>query len=447
MDEERKEIRPEDEEAPATEIPEAETDSPADEPDDAAEAEQLNQLPAGDEFAAHYNAVKQREIERLAREIEEKNSRDSKSKQRKWWIKTILMLVLIVVSVALMLTITNYLGDGLMPFKKMIQGISLPYLFVFIGVILLYMLLESAKYSYLLKISMGKWRLKNSIKTMYLGKYYDGITPLGTGGQPFQIYYLHKKNDIPAGVATAIPLVRYIVSTVVFCLIAIALFVITNVNGWLDMNLGGSWSNTVIMTVAIIALILNFLVPVMMVTVSLFPRFGKKFIVKLIGLLSKMRIVKHKYPTMKKYVYEANEYRNSMKLLFTKWWKLLPLIVLCILEVVVHLSMPFFAALAIAGPGVADNLPELWLHTCCLATISFYASSLIPTPGNSGASEAMTALVFLAVPHINNVLGWVILLWRFANYYLYILTGIGINIFEIIRSAVRNRRERKKNAA
>ena len=398
------------------------------------------------EFRARYNAAKEKEFEQLAKEIEEKNRLDSKAKNRKWWIKTILMLVLIAVSVVIMFTMINYISDGnTKSFHAMLKGFSWKYLLLFLAAVLLFMVLESSKYAYLLKISMGQFRFRNSIKTMFLGKYYDGITPLGTGGQPFQIYYLHKKNEIPAGVATAIPLVRFIVSTIVFCLIAIVLFVLVGVNNWLD-GWGGNWNGDIVLSIAIISMILNFLVPIVMVFVSLFPRLGKKMIVAIVGFLNKIHLVKHRYPTMKKYVYEAGEYRQSMKLLFTKWWKLLPLVLICIVETAVHLSLPFLALLTIDSAAVAGaDYFMLWLKTCSFAMISFYASSLVPTPGNSGASEAMTALVFLAVTGIESVLGWVILLWRFANYYIYILSGIGISIFEIIRSAVRKKRAERKN--
>lgn len=401
------------------------------------------------EFRAKYNEEKEKEFEKLAREIEEKNRLDSKAKNRKWWIKTVLMLVLIVVSVVIMFTMINYISnDDTKSFAAMIKEISLPYLFLFLGVVVLFMIMESMKYAYLLKISTGKFRLRNSIKTMFLGRYYDGITPLGTGGQPFQIYYLHKKNDIPAGIATAIPLVRFIVSTIVFCLVAIVLFIFVGHNNWLD-GWGGGWSGDIVLAIAIIAMAFNFFVPIIMVFVSLFPRLGKKMIVKLVGFLSKIKLVKHRYPTMKKYVYEAGEYRKSMKLLFTKWWKLLPLAAICIIETVLYLTLPYMALLAIEGPAITDRHLMLWLQTCCFTMISYYAASLVPTPGNSGASEAMTTLVFLAaantIPGIGSVLGWVILLWRFANYYLYILSGIGISIFEIIRSAVRRKRAAKTN--
>ena len=390
------------------------------------------------DFDARYHAAKEKDIAKLAKEIEEKNSRDTTKKKRNWWIKTILMLVLIGGSIALMFTINGYLSEeGTKRFSEMIAGASLPFFFVFLGVILLDMILESAKYAYLLKISTGKFRFKNSIKTMFLGRYYDGITPLGTGGQPFQIYYLHKK-DIPAGVATAVPLVRFIISTFVFCLIAVVLFIFTS-----HMGLLSGWDGTTILIVSWVFMALNFLVPVLIIVFSLFPRAGKKLVVRLVAFLSKIRIVKHKYPTMKKYVYEIDEYRHSLKALIKSWKSLIPLVLICILETAVYTSLPFFAMLAIAGPNVTDNHLLLLFQMCCLMVVSFYSSSFVPTPGNSGASEAMTMIVFLTVSGINSVLGWIVLLWRFATFYLYIVSGIGINIFEIIRSAVRPRRANK----
>ncbi len=400
---------------------------------------ETDDLDSGDkkDFAARYNRAKERDIEKLDREMEAQKAGDSKAKNRKWWIKTVLLLALIAVSIAMMFTITKYVGGDTVDIGTMIRGANWIWFAGLIGMVLLAILLESMKYSYLLKISTGKWRIKNSVKVMFLGKYYDGITPLGTGGQPFQIYYLHKK-DIPAGVATAVPLVKYIVNTIVFCLIAVGLLITAH----FCMNIS-SIGGTVIMVVAWVSLACNFAIPLIIVFASLFPRAGKKLIVFIVGLLNKIRIVKHKYPTMKKYVYEMDEYRHSLKSLIREAWKLIPLIFICALETFATLLIPYFTVLAIAPVG-AEFYPELLLQIVCLGVISFYSSSLVPTPGNSGANEAVTTLALIMIlgnqPTITALSGWVVLVWRFFIYYIYILSGIGINIFEIIRSAVRKRR-------
>ncbi|MDE6677122.1 MAG: flippase-like domain-containing protein, partial [Clostridia bacterium] len=306
-----------------------------------------------------YNEEKEKEVEKITQRFEDKNRIDTKKKRRNWWIKTTLMLVLIGVSIYVMFTITRYLSDdGLDGFNKMIKQASLPFFFVFIAAVLVYMFIESMKYSYLLKISTGKFHLRSSMKTMYLGKYYDGITPLGTGGQPFQIYYLHKK-DVPAGVATAVPLVKYITHTAVLCLMATAAFIYAGVTHMLGDIKIGDWGEPVILAIASISMLLNLAIPGIMLFISLFPRMGKKLLLKIIRLLKKMHIVKRPYAVSKKYLQEAEEYRRSLKLFFKKWPQQIPLLLLNFVGALINYSLPFFALLAIAGPSVVTGNPML----------------------------------------------------------------------------------------
>ncbi len=374
-----------------------------------------------------------RDMEKFAREYEARNNQDTKAAKRKWWIKTALMLVLIGASIGVMFGIARLFdGNGFGPIT-----FNWIWLAVVIGVLLVTIVNESMKYAYLLKISTGKWRFKNSVKVMFLGKYYDGITPLGTGGQPFQIYYLHKK-DIPAGVASAVPLVRYIVCTIVFCLVAAALFITANF-----VLEGNAAASTTVMIVAWISMLCNLAIPVIIVFASLFPRAGKKFVVKLVSLLAKMRIVKRKYAVTKKYVREMDEYRHALKTLLSNFVKLLPMVLFSLIECACYVLLPFSIVIAVSG--VAPGW-DILLEMACLSMISFYSSSLVPTPGNTIANEAMTILVFTAVagnPAFAPVSGWVTLFWRFLTYYIYILSGIGINVFEVIRSAIRAHRTLK----
>ncbi len=405
------------------------------------------QKPATEEVSSTAQALetgrkrKPHDMDQFAKDYEEKNRIDTKASRRKWWIKTGLMLALIAVSIVLMFTITKYVGGGTQGFGKTFSNANWSWFAVVLAVLLLMMLAEILKYSYLLRISTGKWRLKNSAKVMFLGKYYDGITPLGTGGQPFQIYYLHKRN-VPAGAATAVPLIRYFISTFVFCLMAVVLFIAAGFV--VDLN---STVGTTAMVIAWISMIFNFAMPLVILFASLFPRAGKKFILRIINLLAKMHIVKRKYAVSRKYVYEMDEYRHALQTLFKEFWKLIPIVLLSFVEVICYVALPFTVVVFVA------NIAPTWkilLEIACLTMISFYSSSLVPTPGNSGASEAMTTLVFvtiISVSGVEPVIGWIVLLWRFLTYYVYILSGIGISIFEIIRSAVRVRRAKKQQQA
>ncbi len=393
-------------------------------------------------FAAQYESQKEQELEKLAREIEARSAAENKSKHRKWWIKTVLLLALIGFSIFLLFGISDSLTpESAKNFDALIRGVNWRYFIALIGVVLLYILFESTKYAYLLKISTGKWRYRNATKVMFLGKYYDGITPLGTGGQPFQIHYLHKK-DIPAGVATAVPLVKFIVNTFALGVLAIVFFVLAPY-----LLAGNSAINTTLLIIAWVSMAANMLIPIAIVFASIFPRAGKKFVVALVSLLSKMKIVKRKYPTMRKYVYEIDEYRNSLKAIFRRWWLIVPLFLICLMGMFISFCIPYFVVIALADvPPTSDLL----LQILCLSMISYYSASLIPTPGTSGAIETTSSLIFSSVlksdPAVSTVIGWIILVWRFFTYYIYILSGIGINIFEIVRSAYRNRRALKRQA-
>ncbi len=447
-------------------VPSAETDKPAplDESADAditdtvettAESEESTEKKEqdelettdGKEFAARYHSAKERDLEMLSKEMEDRTQNNTKKKKWKTAVKIIAMILLIGLSVGIMFGLSGYLSVNQLKFTEMLKTtFNWRYFLIFLAAIVVYIFVESLKYAYLLKISTGKWRLKNSIKVMFLGKYYDAITPLGTGGQPFQIYYLHKRN-VPAGVATAVPLVKYIVTTFVFGIMCAVFLGIAPSHFKGDTNVSNALSIS-LMAIAWVALVFNMLVPTVMILLSAFPKVGKKIIVWIVKVLSKMHIVKHKYPVTKKYVYEVAEYRNALKLLIKKWYSLIPLVLISAVECFILLSMPLFTVMAIAGNDPSVQLTgELLVQILCLSAVSFYAASLVPTPGNSGASEATSSFVFITVMTstvVQSVSGWVIFTWRFATFYLYIVVGVCISVFSMIRDAVRAKRKKKE---
>ena len=368
-------------------------------------------------------------------EAEREKYDNSKRKTRSWWIKTILLLLLVVLSVVMLFTLGDYISGEetkQLSVSELFATIDYPLLALLLGVIVLYITVESGKYAYMLKVYTGKFRFKIALKTMFLGKYYDGITPLSTGGQPFQMYYLHKKK-VPRGAANAVPILRYLVSSFFITALAIVLLILT------PRFVEQSTVNLTVLIISWVSLVINVLAPLTVALFSIFPNISRRVIVGVVGLLAKLRIVKNKEKTSEKFVRELTEYSAAVRMFMKELYKFIPLLVLCAMECLLFVTIPFFVVIAIA------NVPptvELAVQIACLVIISRYTALLIPTPGNTGALEAASSIVFVTVTGINAVIGWVILVWRFFTYYVYILTGIGINIFEIIRSAIRTRREK-----
>lgn len=351
-----------------------------------------------------------------------------------WWIKTILMLLLVAFSVFILFELGSYLTGDVpqLTFHELLRTVDYPLFALLLGVILLYIAVESGKYAYMLKVQTGKFRFRVAVKTMFLGKYYDGITPLSTGGQPFQIYYLHKKK-IGRGAAGAIPVMRYLVSITFLSILSAVLLSIT------PLYVPQSTVNRTVLIISWVSLGINVLFPTAILLFSVFPKTGKKVSLLLIGLLAKLHIVKKKEAAQLKAIRFISDYSRTLRRFGKELWKYIPLYLLCIIESLLFVTIPFFVVIAVAN--VAPSV-ELAVQIACLVIISRYTALLIPTPGNTGALEVASSLVFITVSGIEPVIGWTILVWRFFTYYVYILSGIGISIFEIIRGAVRNRRAR-----
>ena len=372
--------------------------------------------------------------------LPKKEIKEPQKRTRGWWIKTALLLILVAVSIFMLFTLGDYLaGEETLTFSQLLHTMNYPLLGVLLGVVLIYLLVESAKYSYMLKVYTGRFHFATSIKTMFIGKYYDGITPFNTGGQPFQIYYLHKKKDIPHGAATAIPVLRYIMN--VFVLSAISAVMLSLAPRYLT-------SSTLSLTVLIISwisFVVNLAMPITVILFSIFPKACKKLIVVLVRFLAKLHLVKNRYKTTEKFVRELTEYSQTLKQVGREIYKFIPLILLSAMESILYMTIPFFVVTAIAN--VTPSV-ELAMQIACLVIITRYTALLVPTPGNTGAAEAAGSLVFVTVaatvPGFGSVIGWVILTWRFIIYYSYLLVGIGINIFEIIGDSVRSKKTQNK---
>lgn len=68
---------------------------------------------------------------------------------------------------------------------------------------------RSSVYSTMMKTLTGKFKFPLCVSTTIIGKFYDNVTPLSTGGQPFQIYHLQKKKLLtPVPAATEFEIKR-----------------------------------------------------------------------------------------------------------------------------------------------------------------------------------------------------------------------------------------------
>ena len=88
-------------------------------------------------------------------------------------------------------------------------------------------------------------------------------------------------------------------------------------------------------------------------------------------------------------------------------------------------SIPYFVLKAFgAGNAFID------IFFMCVYT--YAAVTYIPTPGNAGAAEGTFYALFKTLKSGN--IFWAMLIWRFLSYYMFLVTGVGIYVYNFVKN-------------
>lgn len=312
-----------------------------------------------------------------------------------------------------------------------LKGASPLFICVAILAVLLIMACDVAKYCVISKTVTGKVHLATSAKCHFLGKYYDAVTPFSTGGQPMQIYYLNTKG-ISGGNSTAIVMIRYYSSVVCWVTLGAALMIYGAAKDVLDSASGA----TVLKVTGWIGIGINLVIPLFVTFFLLFPKLMYKLTYGVVKLGGKLKIVKDVEKATLRATKVVDDFKNSFKLMATSPVKLVLLILVTFGETALTFATPFFIMKAFNCPVNGEVLTIMSLNAFATFGVSF-----VPTPGNSGVVEGLGALAFSAFA--GATLAWSVLTWRLAVFYLYIVIGMCITVFDFIAKNVKYKKSKR----
>lgn len=376
---------------------------------------------------------------KYAEALENFNQRETpelKQKKHKW-LMPLVLIVSIGIGLFLIIQMSQKMGDQ-KSFSEVFSSV-LPINLVWVLLVLFGILvLEVCKYVIALQATTGKIHPLIGAKTAMIGRYYDNITPFAVGGQPMQIYYLHRKG-FGGGLSSAVVLIKYFFNTSVWTLVAL-IFMACNTSVLANVSNG-----IVIAIVGWIGLFLNMSLPLFILFFVIMPKFATKVTSGVIWLGHKLHIVKDKDKVMKRALNVVRDFRSSFIIMAKSPLQLVLLIFVCVAETVLTFAFPYFIIKMFNGIAPAQQTFETFFHVTALNCYSFFSAAIVPTPGGSGAIEAICTIAF------SNIAGdrllWVIFTWRFATYYIYIIIGVVITIFNFIRNIVRARKAAKAGAS
>ena len=420
--------------APAAQTERTQQPAPAQTPETA-------EAPAAQEKAeAAQSAQQSADGEQAGQPKQEYTQAELRSRRRKNILFGIVSLAIIACVVAVLFQLSNTLAGGdSATFSEMLAGLDWRYLLVVVGLFLVAFVCDSLKYTVLNRCNGYTLGFHKDMKMALIGKYYESITPTGTGGQPMQIYYLYKQG-MPGTKSTSVTMVKYGIQMLAWTIFAAVVMIC------LAGTLGEIEDVAVQTTVRVCAWIgfgINGFIPVFVTFVIFCPRAVSWLINLVIRLLHKIRLIKNADKLEVKIRSWMDDFAVFSQFVYKRPLVFLLLLALCMVEPVTELLIPYFLLIALCGQYVTPGI-DLCLTVVGLAMYATYAATFIPTPGNSGAIESVFMLAFAGIAE--NVLFWYVLIWRFVLYYSFIVLGIGMNIFDVIAGFVRRRRQKKAGA-
>lgn len=314
------------------------------------------------------------------------------------------------------------------------------YYFVFaMCSLLLCFLFKGLKLSIMCRKTTKKWHLKTCIETAVIGLYYNYVTPLAVGGQPFEIYHL-SKHGVHGGVASALPIATYILNQ--FAFVFIGIFSLIAYNTGLFMSSGKVIDIDVVPfnVLAIIGLLCCMIMPLIVILFCMLPGVGSKLVSKVIKLGGKLRIVKDPEATAEKTIKNVRHNSKCIKQLASAPVEFALAFILSFgehlaLSSIAYFTLKFFGFNAVGVNGFVE-----WAQVVMLCSILYAAISFIPTPGNSGAADLSFYVLFSKGILFTGGAFCAMLVWRILSFYSFIIIGF-------IFTTIKRKSDKRKEAA
>ena len=335
--------------------------------------------------------------------------RESKNKKTKQYIANSFLFIFLVWLTFRVLLRDQNMGE----LFDLIREVKLPFIFLGIGCMVVYFLCESVNTRRTLRELGEKVNIISCIRYTLIGFFFSAITPAATGGQPMQVYYMHR-DGVRASNGTltlVLNLFSYQVVT-----ISMALICVIFMHNYLDVRLAWLFIHRIALnTRALTALVIGiFSKKLSTVLVEFAIKILHKFKIK--NLEERERALR---ASLEKYNGSAKYIRENKKLIIRQF-------ITAILQQVAYYSITICVYYSFGLSG------EPFIKLLALEAIVHATVSGIPSPGAVGASEGVFVSIFNSV-FGEKLINGAMLLNRGIGFYLFVfICGIivSINIFK-----------------
>lgn len=322
--------------------------------------------------------------------------------------KTLFNIAVMIFSLILMIYFIVSKG-GLMDLVK--SGVKINLFWV--GIALVFHFLNYFMDSYLIYIfvknSIPSFTLQKAIKVSMVGQFFSAVTPGASGGQPMQIFMMTQLG-VNLAVATATQIQKFLVyqsTLVLYSIIAIALrfnYFRTNLESYI-------W------ILALIGFITQAIVIFLILLVSFNRTLTHKMLSGCFRILGKIRIVKNPKEKTDSLTKQLDVFHKHNKALLKNPKLLIRAYGFMVILLTVMYIVPYFIYRGFYPDGT-----ESVINMICSQSFVSMVSSLVPTPGASGAAE-LSFGIFFSNSFSTETMKSAIIVWRTITYFVTLLVG------------------------
>ena len=356
-------------------------------------------------------------------------------RKKKRWIGNVFFVASIALSLYIMYSFADSNDlENQKSFWEIITQINVKYLLLSVASLVGIILLDSLKYYVIMRAARLKSGFGTAMKVGLLGKYYDNITPFSSGGQPMQIYYLHKKG-IGGVESSAVVFIKLAFNMTMWLIIC---FCLMHFNGEVLVTHIDSITERIILYIGgWVGFALSCALPLAIILCVILPKISWAVTNWALNIGQKIHLVKDKETLLQKCKNFIDNFAKAFVSMLKRPLHSIALALLCIAEPLLSMMLPYFVVIAIGGPDIVPGF-QLMLDIMTLNIFAQMSAMIIPTPGNSGAVES--AFMFALTTLSSGALFWTVFSWRFLSYYSYIIIGTCMIIHQLIMT---NRRKRQ----
>ena len=318
------------------------------------------------------------------------------SKNKKTIKNLIIFILLIIFTFYIILK-----DQDIVEIMQVLRNVRLEYVVIAIVAMLIYLVLETVNMGRTLKTLNEKSSFIQNFRYVLIGFFFSSITPAASGGQPMQIYYMHKN-----GISIANSTLSLLINLCSFQIITISFAMISLIFNHKYLTTGLVWLFVIGVTLNSIALSL--------LLIGIFSKKLSAWLVKIaVKILSffKIKNIEEKQEKLEK---ELFKYQGSAAYIKQNVGVMLKTILTTFVQILFYYSIPFWVYCSF-GFSEYNIIQIVSLQAILYATVSG-----IPLPGAVGVSEGGFLGIFKNV-FTTSTLNSAMILNRGVSFYLFVL--------------------------